>query len=351
MFKELKILELSNVLAGPAVGMFFAEMGANVLKIENKLTDGDITRKWKLPSESEQDISAYFSSINYNKKYLMMDYNNPKERSSLENHIKECDIMITNFKQGDAEKFKLTYDYCKKINPKIIYAHIGGFLSNPKRVAFDVLLQAETGFISMTGSKSQYAKMPVALIDVLAAHQIKEGILVAMIKQQKDKKPYKVTTTLEESAIASLMNQSTNFLMANHESKPIGTLHPNIAPYGDTFLSKENELLILAIGTDIQFKKFSDLIGLEKVDLERFKTNSKRLKRREVMMKIIQSKTKNISTKYILENSINQNIPIGKINTISEVLNTQVAKKMILKEQIGEKLTKRIQTISFKLSN
>ena len=110
MFKELKILELSNVLAGPAVGMFFAEMGASVLKIENKLTDGDITRKWKLPSESEQDISAYFSSINYNKKYLMMDYNNQKERSSLENHIKECDIMITNFKNGDAEKFKLTYD-------------------------------------------------------------------------------------------------------------------------------------------------------------------------------------------------------------------------------------------------
>ena len=78
----------------------------------------------------------------------------------------------------------------------------------------------------MTGDENQLAKMPVAMIDVLAAHQIKEGILIAMLKQQKDKKPYKVSTTLEESAIASLMNQSTNYLMANHESKPIGTLHP-----------------------------------------------------------------------------------------------------------------------------
>ena len=83
MFEKLKILELSNVLAGPAVGMFFAELGANVLKIENILSNGDITRKWKLPNETKQNISAYFSSINYKKEYLMMDFNHPKERVNL----------------------------------------------------------------------------------------------------------------------------------------------------------------------------------------------------------------------------------------------------------------------------
>lgn len=351
MFEKLKILELSNVLAGPAVGMFFAELGANVLKIENVISNGDITRKWKLPNEPKQNISAYFSSINYKKEYLMMDFNHPKERVNLDKYIQECDVIITNFKYGDAEKFNLTFKDCKEINKTIIYAHIGGFVSNPKRVAFDVILQAETGYISMTGDENQMAKMPVAMIDVLAAHQIKEGILIAMLKQQKDKKPYKVSTTLEESAIASLMNQSTNYLMANHESKPIGTLHPNIAPYGDTFYTKENNLLILAIGTDKQFEKFSEIVQLEKQILKKFKTNSLRLQHRNELMKKIQEKTKNIGTEFILNEAINNNIPIGKIKKVGEVMESSVAKEMVLEEKIDNLLTKRIKTVSFKLSN
>ena len=351
MFEKLKILELSNVLAGPAVGMFFAELGASVLKIENILSNGDITRKWKLPNETKQNISAYFSSINYKKEYLMMDFNHPKERVNLDKYIQECDVIITNFKDGDAEKFNLTFEDCKKINKTIIYAHIGGFISNPKRVAFDVILQAETGYISMSGNEDQLAKMPVAMIDVLAAHQIKEGILIAMLKQQKDKKPYKVSTTLEESAIASLMNQSTNYLMANHESKPIGTLHPNIAPYGDTFYTKENDLLILAIGTDKQFEKLCEIFHLEKQVFEKFKTNSLRLENRNLLMKIIQENAKSISTEFILKKAIDNAIPIGKIKKIGEVMESSVAKEMVLEEKIDNQPTKRIKTISFKLSN
>ena len=97
--------------------------------------------------------------------------------------------------------------------------------------------------------------MPVALIDVLAAHQIKEGILTAIIQQLKTPKAIKVSTTLEETAIASLMNQSSNYLMAGHIAQPMGTLHPNIAPYGEIIETLDNEKLILAIGTDLQFRK------------------------------------------------------------------------------------------------
>ena len=88
MFENLKILELSNVLAGPAVGMFFAELGAKVIKVENQISEGDITRKWRLPSEKKDSISAYFSSVNYNKEYLLMDYNDPIQRKSLLKLIK-----------------------------------------------------------------------------------------------------------------------------------------------------------------------------------------------------------------------------------------------------------------------
>ena len=351
MFKNLKVLELSSVLAGPAVGMFFSELGAQVVKVENKTTNGDVTRKWKLPNEKKSDISAYFCSVNYNKNYVFLDFNNQKDRTELEILIKNCDIIITNFKGEDAAKFGLGFEDCKKINSNIIYAHIGGFKTNSKRVAFDIVLQAETGFINMTGNKKEFAKMPVALIDVLAAHQIKEGILTAMLLQTKEKKAYKVSTTLEETAVASLMNQSSNFLMAKHQAKPLGTLHPNIAPYGEVVTTLDNKKLILAIGTDRQFEMFSNIISIEKKWKDKFRTNQRRVQGREILIEIINSKTKEILSNNLIERCFEKNIPIGEINTVEKVMQNKIAKEMMLEEIIDNQKTKRIKTVAFELTN
>lgn len=349
MLNHLNILELSNVLAGPAVGMFFSELGANVVKIENKIAGGDITRKWKLANEKYEAPSAYFCSVNYGKKHKFLDFNNQKDMVLLKDYIKKSDVVITNFKHGDSKRFQLSYNDCKTINPKVIYAHIGGFKSNPKRVAFDVVLQAETGFLSMCGTQNEFAKMPVALIDVLAAHQIKEGILIALLKREKTGKGCHIKTTLEETAIASLMNQSSNYLMAEHNPKKLGTLHPNIAPYGDIINSMDGTKLILAIGTDKQFVSFCELIKLnESVD---FNTNQKRVAKREELMKIINDKTSVLKSSWLLENCHNRHIPIGKIKTVGEVMQEKIAQQMILEEMVGGFPTKRIKTNSFELLN
>jgi crotonobetainyl-CoA:carnitine CoA-transferase CaiB-like acyl-CoA transferase len=147
------------------------------------------------------------------------------------------------------------------------------------------------------------------------------------------------------------MNQATNYLMANHESKPIGTLHPNISPYGDMVSSKENDKLILAIGTDKQFRKFGEIIGLEKMVIDKFNTNNKRLQERKTLISLIQQKTRLISTKLILTEAIENNVPIGKIQTMGEVMNSTLAQNMILEERINDQITKRIKSISFELSN
>ncbi|MEC9186842.1 MAG: CaiB/BaiF CoA-transferase family protein [Bacteroidota bacterium] len=349
MLNHLNILELSNVLAGPAVGMFFSELGANVVKIENKIAGGDITRKWKLANEKYEAPSAYFCSVNYGKKHKFLDFNNQKDMVLLKNYIKKSDVVITNFKHGDSKRFQLSYNDCKTINPKVIYAHIGGFKSNPKRVAFDVVLQAETGFLSMCGTQNEFAKMPVALIDVLAAHQIKEGILIALLKREKTGKGCHIKTTLEETAIASLMNQSSNYLMAEHNPKKLGTLHPNIAPYGDIINSMDGTKLILAIGTDKQFVSFCELIKLNaNID---FNTNQKRVTKREELMKIINDKTSVLKSSWLLENCHNRHIPIGKIKTVGEVMQEKIAQQMILEEMVDGFPTKRIKTNSFELLN
>ena len=194
IFKNLKVIELANVLAGPAVGMFFAELGADVIKIENKTTNGDVTRSWKLTTENpNQKGSAYFASVNWNKKSLFLDLKDAFDKTKVLELIKDADIVIANYKKGDAEKLGMDYESLKKTNPKLIYAHISGFGEDSSRIAFDIVLQAETGFMFMNGtSESGPIKMPVALIDILAAHQLKEGVLVALIKRMQTNEGSKV---------------------------------------------------------------------------------------------------------------------------------------------------------------
>ena len=350
MFKNLKIIELASVFAGPSTGMFFAELGAKVIKIENKTTAGDITRKWKLKNENEKSISAYFSSVNWGKEHVFLNLNDTKDKNKIHELIKEANIVITNFKNGDAEKFCLSYEDCKKINNHIIYAKLEGFKSNRSRVAYDVVIQAETGYMSMNGQPSSPpTKMPLAMMDILAAHQLKEGILVALIKQRDNPQAYCVETTLEEAAIASLANQAANYLMINHIPIQLGSLHPNIAPYGEVITTKDQIQIVLAIGSDKQFYLFTDLLKIETQLLENFKTNLLRVNNRAELIQLLQSKAKNIIANELLDHCHELNIPVGEIKNIKEVFKNKTATNMILEEKVENETTKRVATIAFKI--
>lgn len=147
-FSNLKVVELAAVLAGPSVGMFFAELGAEVIKVENKGTGGDMTRKWRNPKESSNTaVSSYYSSVNFYKKSIFVDLSDPDERKRVHQLISDADIVIANFKPGSAEKLQMDYFFLKTLNPSLIYAQINGMADG--RPAFDVVLQAEAGFISI----------------------------------------------------------------------------------------------------------------------------------------------------------------------------------------------------------
>ena len=265
-FKNLRIVELASVLAGPSVGLFFAELGASVIKIENKLTGGDVTRSWKLGTENpDENTSAYFYSVNRLKKHLFLDFYDQKDMNRCTDEICKADIIICNFKKGDDKKFKLDFNSIKKIHPLIIYASINGFGENSERAAYDLILQAESGFMSINGERNSLPlKMPVALIDLLAGHQMKEAILIALMQREKKQKAQKITVSLFDSAIASLANQATNYLIAKTLPVQQGSIHPNIAPYGEIFKTKDNQLITFAIGTDKQFFSLLNCLKMEK---------------------------------------------------------------------------------------
>ncbi len=148
----IRVIDASTVLAGPSVGTFFAELGADVLKIEHP-KHPDVTRSWKLPIEkSDTPVSAYFSSINYLKEYASLNLKDTDDLNSFKDYIVSADILITNFKLGDAEKFGIEDSVLFKINPQLIIGKINGYGAKSDRVAYDLILQAESGFMSMNGT-------------------------------------------------------------------------------------------------------------------------------------------------------------------------------------------------------
>lgn len=354
MLSNLKVIELASVLAGPDVGMFFAEMGAEVIKIENKLQQGDITRKWKSQGEDEKaTVSAYFSSVNWNKEYLFLNLKDPNDKAVVYDLIKTADIVITNFKPGDDVKLGMDYKTLKEYNSSLIYGEINGYGSDSKRAAFDVVLQAETGFMSMNGDEATGPiKMPVALIDVLAAHQLKEGLLLALLKKEKTGKGSLVEVSLYDSALSSLKNQATNWLMNRFIPQPIGSLHPNIAPYGETFKTKDGKLLVLAIGNNKHFEMLLNVIGASDVlKNKNYANNQLRVINRQELNNDLKPFFNQKTKDELMDQFIALNIPVGAINNLKEVFENKNAQQLILEEKIDGIDTKRVKTAIFKISD
>lgn len=350
MFQHLKVVELASVLAGPAVGMFFAELGAKVIKIENPKTKGDVTRHWKLNTENpDNPYSAYYASVNYNKEIIFEDISSTQGYDNVINLIKDSDIVICNFKTGDAEKFKLTAKELSQINPRLIYASITGFGTHDTRVAFDVVLQAETGYMSMNGTpESGPVKMPVALIDVLAAHQLKEGILLALLQREKNNKGALVEVSLYDAAIASLANQASNWLTAGYVPQPMGSLHPNIAPYGETFKTADDKLIVLAVGNDKQFYDLCHILNIDTLASdERFCKNASRVKNRIQLKKILEERIAQHNAKELMIKFNTHQVPAGLIKNIREVFEDDKSRELILTDTIGS----RVKTVAFKLTS
>jgi len=216
-------VELAAVLAGPAVGMFFAELGAKVLKVEHPGLGGDMTRKWKLKEEKKDaPVSAYYASVNFGKEVLWLDLGEEKDREKLLEELSDTDILISNFKRKSAIRMGLNPAKLLARFPKLIYGQIDAFGAEEERPAFDAVLQAEVGLMFMNGyPDAQPAKLPVALIDVLAAHQLKEGLLMALLERGQSGKGQLVSTSLFDAAVCSMANQASNYLMAGKIARRI----------------------------------------------------------------------------------------------------------------------------------
>ncbi len=348
----IRVLDLSSVLAGPQTASFFAELGAHVIKVENKLTNGDATRHWKLPTENpDNEYSAYYWSANFGKEVHLLDLTKESDRDIVYQWMSECDIVISNYQKRTAEKLGFCPNELLRKYPHLIIAQLSAYDYDDPRPGYDLVMQAETGWISMTGTDSNnLAKLPVALIDIIAAHQMKEGILLAMYQKFKTGKGAIVHVSLYKSALSALANQATNYLIAGHVPQPIGTLHPNIAPYGDIFSTKDGKKVMLAVGSDGQFEKLCQVLGLDNSIFETFAFNKNRVLNRNELDNLLKIAFSNVNSEKLCQDMELFNIPHCFINSLDNVLNAKEAQSMLNYHNVDGNSLRSVKTIAFQVS-
>ncbi|WP_296243213.1 CaiB/BaiF CoA transferase family protein [Psychrobacter sp. UBA6766] len=317
----IKVLDLSRVLAGPSCTQVLADLGAEVIKVERPHI-GDETRHWAPPKFSD-DTSAYYATINRNKKSLTVDITTPAGQTIIKQLVAESDIVVENFKVGGLKKYGLDYDSLKLDNPRLIYASLTGFGQtgpDAKRPGYDYIIQGLSGLMSITGpSDGEPHKVGVAVVDLFAGLQLTIGIQAALLARQHTGLGQHVDVALLDSALAMLANVGMNYLASDQLPPRLGNQHPNIVPY-QVFETAEKEHFILACGNDSQFAKLCDLLGVDWHGDSRFATNPQRVANRELLCAELAKKFSEKPRTYWLEVLDDVGIPSGAIHNIADAL-------------------------------
>jgi len=336
-----KVVELASVLAGPSVCQFLAEHGATVIKVENMTTAGDVTRTWRLPADRPgEDVTAYFTSCNLGKRSVALNMKDPRGRDAVHRLAASADVVVASYKPGDAQKLQVDYDTLSARNPSLVYAQLTGYGLDDHRPGYDAVIQAEAGFQFMNGAPdSAPTKMPVALMDLLAAHQLKEALLAALWKREREggTRGAFVEVSLLGAGVASLANQATGYLRRGVVPQRMGSDHPSIVPYGTVFGCSDGASLTLAVGSDKQFRALCDVLGDASLAAdERFATNPARVANREACKERIAELVSRRDRAEILIKLRQRAVPAGGVNDMEAVFEQPAAQALVVRAPNGQ---------------
>jgi len=325
----LKVLDLSRILAGPYATQLFADLGADVVKVENP-DGGDDTRRWGPPFTSKADGSrgdaAYFSACNRNKRSITVDFASKAGADLLRGLAKTADIIVENFRPGGLQKYGLDYASIAAINPGIIYCSITGFgQTGPyaKRPGYDFLIQGMGGLMSITGQPDGSpgagpVKVGVAVCDLFTGLFPANAALAALAYRNRTGKGQHIDCALLDSQVAMLANQSANWLNAEFCPTRMGNHHPSVVPY--TVYKAADGFVIVACGNDKQFIRLTAALGVpEMADDAAFMTNEGRIENRDRLDTELGKAIATFDRETVIATLEKAGVSCGPINDIAEV--------------------------------
>lgn len=324
--RNLRVLDLTRILAGPAGTQILGDLGAEVIKIENP-KGGDDTRQWGPPFLKTTDAdnrqqSSYFMAVNRNKQSVAVDIAHPDGQVLVRELAGVCDILIENFKVGGLAKYGLSYEHLKVDHPGLIYCSITGFgQTGPYagRPGYDYLVQGMGGMMSLTGEPDgEPVKVGVGIADVVCGMYGIIGILAALNHRQLTGEGQHIDMSLLDTQVAWLVNEGMNYILSGDVPKRLGNAHANIVPY-QLFPSSDGHF-ILAVGNDGQFARFCAFAGLDGIAGDpRFKTNPDRLENRDALVDIIRAATCQHPSTHWITGLEACNVPCGPVNSLDQV--------------------------------
>ncbi|MEP6729502.1 MAG: CoA transferase [bacterium] len=318
MLKNVKVLDLSRVLAGPLCTMLLGDMGADVIKVERP-DGGDETRGWGPPFNPDGE-SAYYLSINRNKLSAALDLDAPADRELIERLLSEADVVVENFRPRVLARRGLDAISVRARWPRIVWCTIAGFANEPDRPGYDFVVQAESGWMSITGERDGAPmKHGIALADLLAGKDATIAVLGALVARATTGEGRIVSVSLEESAEAALVNVAQNALVTGAAPKRWGNAHANLVPY--QLFDAADRSIVIAVGNDAQWEACVRALGLEHLVADAdLRTNAGRLARRELIVREMQLCVRQRPAAEWRERLDAAGVPCGVVRTVLEVL-------------------------------
>ncbi len=315
----VKVLDLSRVLAGPLCTMTLGDLGADVIKVERP-DGGDETRGWGPPFDADGE-SAYFLSVNRNKRSLAADFGNPSDLAAVRRLALEADVIVENFLPEVLSRRGLDADELLSRNTRMIWCTIRGYGNQPMRPGYDFAVQAESGWMSVTGEPNgQPLRTAVALIDVLTGKDAAVAILAALVgRRERPAGERHLTVTLAGSAAAALANVAQNVLVSGRDAQRWGNAHANLVPY--QLFETADRPMVIAVGSDGQWRALVAVLGdAELAADDALRTNAGRVAHRARCTEAVQRALRGQTADAWKTRCEAAGVPVGLVRTVLEAL-------------------------------
>ena len=320
----IRVIELARILAGPWAGQVLADLGADVIKVENP-DGGDDTRKWGPPfvmgADGENLSAAYYHSTNRGKRSIAIDFTTPEGAATLRRLIASADVVIENFKVGGLKKYGFDWDSVRELNPRLVYCSITGFGQDgpyAPRAGYDFIIQGMAGMMSITGEAGREPqKAGVAISDIFTGLYSVIAIQAALRHAQETGEGQHIDMALYDTQISVLGNQNLNYLVSGKPPVQMGNAHMNIAPY--EVLPVKDGHFILAAGNDGQFQRFCKAVGLDRLATDPdYATNPARVVNRKRLRELLVETLAGWTRADLLPKLDAAAVPASPINNIAE---------------------------------
>jgi len=318
---KLRVLDLSRVLAGPVCSMMLGDLGADVIKVERP-GQGDETRGWGPPFDADGE-SAYFLAINRNKKSLAADLANHGDRTVILDLIRGADVVLENFLSGSLGRLGLDPKEVLEQNPSLIWCTISGFGPESKRPGYDFVIQAECGWMAITGEPDRAPmKVGIALSDVIAGKDAAIAILAAVAERgagSLSPERRHINISLADSARAALVNVAQNVLVSGKDAKRWGNAHPNLVPY--QLFEAADRPFVIAVGSDSQWRACVEALDLRGLaEDQTLATNAGRVANRERVVLALADRVGQMAAQYWIDRLQSVSVPCGVVRTVREAI-------------------------------